>query len=169
MENNIVEKSFTEKLFYQIKNKKKTLIFIISFLTLIAIIFVSYKLYEKNENNMLSEKFIKAGIMLSLDDKQKSKELYKEIIIAKSKFYSILSLNNILEHNLIENTAEVIELFNKIEDIKTSKENMELIKLKKALYYKKIFDDKKGNELLEEIVSEGSIWKDAAIEALTNR
>ena len=39
-----------------------------------------------------------------------------------------------------------------------------LIKLKKALYFIKISNEEEGNNLLKEIISENSIWKDVALE-----
>ena len=44
------------------------------------------------------------------------------------------------------------------------KEKLNLIKLKKALYLFKISKNDDGNKILNEIISENSIWKNTAIE-----
>ena len=101
---------------------------------------------------------------MSSKDNEKSKLIYKEIIFSKNKFYSILALNNIIENNLEENTNEILKFFEIIENINITTEQKNLVKLKKALYFKKISRDTEGDKLLKEIIADNSIWKEAAIE-----
>ena len=101
MENEIDKQSnLREKIERFFFNNKRTLVslFILFLLILISFSYFNYSLSEKNKK--MSELFIKAGIFLSLDDKEKSKELYKKIIISKNKFYSPLSLNYIIDNQL---------------------------------------------------------------------
>ena len=126
-----------------------------------AIVFLNY--YQDNQNEKISEKYIKGGLYLS-EDREKSKIIYKEIILSKNKFYSILALNNIIENELEQNSEEILKLFNIIENAKNEKERKNLIKLKKALYLIKISRPKEGNELLQEIISQNSIWGNIALE-----
>ena len=83
---------------------------------------------------------------------------------SKNKFYSLLALNSIIDNNLEQNSEEVLELFNIVENIKIEKEQKNLVKLKKALYLIKISKDNEGEELLSEIISDNSIWKETASE-----
>ena len=129
---------------------------------MILLIYLNF--YQKNQNNKISEKYIKAGIYLSSKDEEKSKMIFKEIISSKNKFYSILALNNIIENDLEKNSDEVLRLFKLVENTNIDFEQKNLVKLKKALYLKKISRDKEGNELLEEIIADNSIWKETAIE-----
>ena len=165
MENEIIEKpSLIEKISSLIKEKRKLLL---SFLVLIIIILLAvifYNHYLNNKNEKISEKYIQAGIHLSNENNEKAKIIYKEIVLSKNKFYSILALNNILENNLVENSNEILSLFEIVEDINVKKEQRNLIKLKKALYFKKILRNDEGNKLLKEIIADDSIWKDAAEE-----
>ena len=90
---------FTNKLkLFFIKQKIKIILIFFAFF-LISIIFLWMKIIQEKENISISEKFIKANIYLSSENKDKSKELYEEIIKSKNKFYSILALNTILEKN----------------------------------------------------------------------
>ncbi len=165
MENEITNKSnLIERISNIVKKKKKLLlsILLIIIAILLAMIFLNY--YQDNQNEKISEKYIKAGIYLSSKDKEKSKSIYKEIIFSKNKFYSILALNNIIENDLEENNDEVLKFFEIVEKINITPEQRNLVKLKKALYFKKISRDTEGNKLLEEIIADNSIWKETALE-----
>ena len=157
--------NFSDKVTQIINNNKKKLLSF-SFIIIIILIGLFYLNYHKNKiHEQISEKYIQAGIFLESEENEKSKKIYKEIIFSKNKFYSMLSLNNILDNNLEENTEEVLNLFKTVESIKIDKEQKNLIKFKKALYLIKISNVEEGNRLLKEIISDNSIWKEAALEA----
>jgi len=146
--------------------KKNKNIFLI-ILTLIIFIFIGFNYfnyYQNSKNEKISERFVQAGIYLSLNKKEKSKKIYKEIVSSKNKFYSLLALNSIIDNDLEQNSEEVLELFNIIENTKAEKEQKNLVKLKKALYLIKISKDNEGKKLLGEIISDNSIWKGTASE-----
>tara|TARA_B100001093_G_scaffold52685_1_gene44701 strand:+ start:122 stop:628 length:507 start_codon:yes stop_codon:yes gene_type:complete len=146
-----------------IQNKKIFIFFLIALiLILIGSTYFNYTQVEKNRK--ISEKYIYAGIMLSLKENKKSKKIYKEIILSKNQVYATLALNNIIEKKLETNSEEILKLFKVVETIKMDKEKLNLIKLKKALYLLKISKNEDGNKLLNEIISENSIWKNTAIE-----
>ena len=147
-----------------LKNNKKKVITSFALLIIALISFIFFNNYQSSKNEKVSEKFIQAGIYLSSDNKEQSTQIYKEIILSKNKFYSLLALNEILDNDLEKNNEEVLRLFNIIESIKVEKEQKNLIKLKKALYLIKISKNEEGKKLLSEIISDNSIWKDAAIE-----
>ena len=145
--------------------KNKNILLIILTLIIIFFIGVSYfNYYQNSKNEKISEKFVQAGIYLSLNKQEESKKIYKEVISSKNKFYSILALNNIIDNDLEQNNEEVLELFDIVENIKIENEQKNLIKLKKALYLIKISRDNEGKKLLDEIISDNSIWKEAASE-----
>ena len=76
----------------------------------------------------------------------------------------MVALNTIIDNNLEENSKEVLKLFEAVEDIKAEKEQKNLIKLKKGLYLIQISRDNEGKKLLNEIISDDSIWKETASE-----
>ena len=146
--------------------KKNKNIFLI-ILTLIIFVFIGFNYfnyYQNSKNEKISEKFVQAGIYLSLNKKEKSKKIYKELVSSKNKFYSLLALNSIIDNGLEQNNEEVLELFNIVENTKIEKEQKNLVKLKKALYLIKISKDNEGDKLLNEIISDNSIWKGTASE-----
>jgi len=145
--------------------KNKNIFFTILSLTIFVVIGINYfNYYQKSKNEKISEKFVQAGIYLSLDKKEESKKIYTEIVISKNKFYSLLALNNIIDNDLEKNSEEVLKLFDIVENTKIEKEQKNLVKLKKALYLIKISKDNEGKKLLNEIISDNSIWKDTASE-----
>ena len=167
MENGIKQNiSFSEKLTNEIIKNKKYL-FIILFLVISILIGYSYFNHAKNIKNLeISDKYIKAGILLNSERKEESKIIYKEIILSENKFYAFLSINKILDNELESNYDEIFNLFKILENLKVDKEKKNLIKLKKALFLIKISKEDEGNNLLKEIIENNSIWKSSAQEIL---
>ena len=120
----------------------------------------------KKKNNLIAEKYIKAGLYLVSGDKTKSKVLYEEIILSKNKIYSILALHTTLEKNLIKNKNKILDYFEIIEDIKKPQDQADLIAFKKALYLIKNSDRKAGNQLLKNLIETDSKLSIIAKEAL---
>ena len=152
--------SFIQKIENYLKQNKVFLIGIATSLVVIILLISYYNFYQTTKNEKISEKYIEAGLYLASKDKEKSKEIYKEIILSKNKFYSLLSLNNIIDNNLEENSEKVLKLFDVVENMRINNERKNLIKLKKALYLKKIFKNNEADKLITEIIKDNSIWKD---------
>ncbi|MFL2852822.1 MAG: hypothetical protein ACJZ8J_02870 [Candidatus Pelagibacter sp.] len=167
MENDILEKKkdLTERILNIIKQKRKSLILFLIFIIIIISGTLFLRIYEKKMNTKASEDYVKAGIYLISNKKEESKIIYKNIIYSKNKLYSLLALNSILENNLETNNSEVLKLFKIIEDIKITKEQKDLIKLKKAFYLIKNSMVDEGEKILKEIISSDSAWKKIAVEA----
>ena len=164
MENKIKENFNIEYLIGIFKNNIKLILgilFLVSFI-LLGGIYYDYKQNVKHKK--ISEKYIEAGIILASKNREKSKNIYKEIILSENKFYSILSLNNIIENNLEENNNEILKFFEILENLNLNKEEKNLIKLKKAIFLISISREQDGKKLLKEIVSDDSLWKESALE-----
>jgi predicted negative regulator of RcsB-dependent stress response len=155
-----------EKILLIAREKTKLLLAITFLITVIFFGVTYFKYYQNTLNNKISEKYIEAGIYLSKKDKETSKKIFKEIIQSENNFYSVLALNNIIENDLEQSSEEVLRLFKIVENTIDKKEQEDLIKLKKALYYLKISKAKEGNNLLKEIIASDSIWKETAIQTL---
>lgn len=148
-------------------NKNKLTIFILLGVTIIAIaITVFNDINSKTKNKLIADKYVKAGIYLVLDEKEKSKFLYDEIIKSKNKFYSLLAFNAILEKNLITDKEKIINYFNILENINYSDNTNDLIILKKALYLIKNSDTQKGNKLIKDLIDKNSNLKSISEEIL---
>ncbi len=153
LENNT---KFKEKLilFY---NNNKYKIYLFMFVLLISIIsIIAFNILKKKENNLMAEKYVQAGLYLASNNNKEAKNLYEEIINSKNKFYSILALNLIIEKNLITDQKKILDYFQLLEKINYSKDKIDLIKLKKALYLIKFGDKNSGNNILKNLVKENS-------------
>ncbi len=165
MENNIIDKpSKAEKIVNLLKENKKIII-TVALMIAVIIIGLLYLDYSRNKkNDIISEKYVKAGIYFTSNNKKKSNEIYQEIVLSRNEFYSVLALNTILENNLEEDNEKVLSLFKEIEDISNDKDQKDLIKLKKSLFLMKISRKAEAKKILNEIIASDSIWKSTALE-----
>ncbi len=169
MSNNFEEKKeFKEKLL-EFLRKNKIKIFFLTISVLISIIlFFLYQMNLEKKNEKISEQYIQAGIMLALNNNKESKKIYEDIILSKNKFYSILSLNTILEKNLEEDKNKILYYFSVLESLNLSIEQQNLIKFKKSLYFIKIFEKDKGFKLLKDLIESNSKLKSLAKEIISD-
>ena len=154
------------KLFF-IEQKVKIILISCTFI-LISIVFLVMKIYQERENISISEKFIKANIYLSSENKDKSKELYEEIIKSKNNFYSILALNTILEKELESNKDKIINYFDILQDLSIPSEQKDLLIFKKALYLIQISKTEEGKDLLRKLSKSDSYLKNISGQILEN-
>jgi len=90
MEQNVDNKiEFKSKLdnFYNTNKIKIYAFFCILIILVISTIYI--KINNEKKNALIAQKYIEAGLYLSSDQKEKSKNIYEEIILSKNKFYSI--------------------------------------------------------------------------------
>ena len=159
------KKKLKDKLILFFLNNKLTTYIFISLLTIaIAFVFI-LEINKKNNNNIMAEKFIEAELYLT-SDKKKSIKIYKEIILSKNKFYSVLALNTILDKNLITDENEILNFFKVLEDKNKSNEQKDLLNFKKGLYLIKISKLQEGNKLLKDLVIQNSRLKPLAEEII---
>ena len=151
-----------------IKNKIK-IYFLFSFLIIIFILIGYLKISENHKNSLIAEKYIQAGVYLASDKKALSKNIYDEIILSENKFYSILSLNTIIENNLEKDKSKILNYFNILEKINKTQEQQDLIIFKKALFLIKSKDVPEGNKLLKKLIAENSKLKILAKEVITKK
>lgn len=147
------------------QNKLKLLVIILIILIiLISLIFLKYN--NEKRNIMLAEKYVQAGLLLAAKNEDNAKKLYEEIIVSENKFYSILALNTIIEKDLISSKKKILEYFDILENSISAKDNVDLIKLKKALYLIKTSDIQKGNEILKSLIDNNSTLNSIAEELI---
>ena len=159
---------FKDKLtaFYN-SNKIKIYSFIFCLLLIFFTIIV-LEIYNNKKNAIISEKFIQAGVYLKYDKKDKAKDLYEEIIFSKNEFYSVLSLNTIIEQNLIKDKKKILEYFKILEKSVSDKDRSDLLIFKKALYLIKSSEIEMGRKLLERLIKKDSSFKLLAKEVIEN-
>ena len=160
---NIENKSFKN---YILSNKKKLLL-------LAGVIFLSLIYFwwadniKKKDRYKNSEDFISAKIFLSKNENEKSLEILKNIISTNDEVYSPLSLFLIIDRNLNENRENVLKYFDQIISINSlEKEDLNLLKLKKAIYISDSADENDLLEILNPILNSNSVWKNKSLKLL---
>ena len=167
MEQNIDNKTeIKDKLISLYKSHKFKFYLTIIIIVMAAIVLSFLKISNEKQNHLISEKYIQAGQLLSLDKKEKSKSIYEEIIISKNKFYSILALNNILENNLETDQNKILRYFKIVGELNIPQTQIDFIVLKKALYLIKNLRNEEGNKLLKNLIITNSKLKPLAEEII---
>ena len=157
------KKTFLEVL----KDNLKTII--IFFLLLFSIFSIfSWMKYDANiKKQKLSEDFIKAKIFISEKKFVEANDILKDIVNQKDSTYSVLSLYLIINKDLEKDEKLVIKYFDKILSIKAlKKEDLNLIKLKKAIYISRYEKEEDLLDLLNPIINSESFWKIQSIKFL---
>mgnify|MGYP001158427835 FL=1 len=168
MEENIEKKQELKSRLIHFFDKNKFKFFILISLIVIAIFALSlFQINVKKKNSLIAEKYIQAGIYLANKKNADATLIFEEIIESKNKFYSILSLNTILEKKLITDKKKILLLFKKIENVKTTQEQRDLIKFKKALFLINNSELEHGKKLLQDIANSKSDLKFLAEEILS--
>ncbi len=153
----------------KIKENSKLIlsIMLIIIFTFVVIFFIDKR--RENKNILISEDFNRAKILIKNEKKEESLVILKEIINKKHKFYSPLSLYLIIDFELEKNYELVAELFNKVISIKKiDKDNLNLIKIKKALFLSNYYDEQEMLKILNPIINSDSIWRSNAIQILAD-
>ncbi len=153
-------------IFYNNNKFKIYFLFILIFALLLTITIVNIN--KEKQNILTAEKYVQAGLYLSSNKKDEASKILEEIILSKNNFYSILSLNIIIEKNLITDKNKILEYFNIIEKLSITNNAKDLIIYKKALYLIKISKKNEGIKLLKTLVKKKSNLKILAEEVLKN-
>ena len=166
METEIKEK---KKLFDVFKDNIKAIVggLLIVLITLSIYSWLNFKGDIKKKD--LSEEFINAKIFLSEQKNDKSLKILENIILEKDSTYSVLSLYLIIDKNLENDDKKILSYFEKIQSINNlKKEELNLIKLKKAIFISSFSQEEKLLDLLNPIINSTSVWKAQAIKFLAD-
>ena len=139
---------------------KKTIIILSFILVLIGGIVLWFDNTQKNKKLKVSENFIEAKILLAQEENLKSLDYLKSIILQKDKVYSPLSLFLIIDNNLEKNKEVIIQYFDELLSINALEdEDINLLKLKKAIYISNSAKEQNMLDLLNPIINSNSVWK----------
>ena len=150
--------------------KKNTKSFVICFFSLILILFsyLFYKDLQKKNETKLSEHYTYAVIQFK-EKKNNAKQLLEDIVNKDHRFYSPLALYFIIDNNLETDNLKIINFFNKILSISSiDDENLNLIKIKKAIFLFNLKDEEQILKTLNPIINSDSVWKNTAIQLISD-
>ena len=143
-----------------LKSKKKLLFVLIGIGILLLLSFIWFEYNKQNKKTIISENFIKAKVLYSQGKKNESLEIFKEIIQEKDDIYSALSLFLIIDKNLEINDKKITNYFDTVISIRSlTNEDLNLIKLKKAIFISEDSNEQNIINLLNPIINSESVWK----------
>jgi len=169
MSEEILNNTFQNKIKSFLKNNFKNLIILLIFLILILFGYFFYKDFQKKKEIELAEQYTLASIQFKEKKINETKQMLENIINKNHKFYSPLALYFMIDNNLENDTQKIINFFDKILLIKSiENENLNLIKIKKALFLFSLGDEELIIKTLNPIINSDSVWKNMAIELISN-
>ena len=142
-------------------NNHKAKIYLFIFILVLSLVLLFFlKVNNEKKNIIAAEKYIEAGIYLETNKKKDdATKIYEEIILSGNKFYSILALNTVIEKKLILDKNKILEYFEILEESISTKNQKDLILLKKGIYLIKNSDIQRGNNILKKLIEENSSLK----------
>ena len=155
------------KLIDLLKKNFKLLLSLLILLFVIISILLWFDHSNKSKREKISEDFIQAKILLENQRNIKAHNILKNIIEKKDNIYSPLSLFLIIEKNLEKDKGTITNYFDKILDIGSiAKEDLNLLRLKKAIFISENSKEEDMLELLNPIINSDSVWKIQSIKFL---
>ena len=157
-------KTRNEKIKNFLIEKRKIIIFIVSFLILGLLSFYSFNAYKESNKKKLSDRYNKLIIKYKDTDKSTIISSMVEIINYKDSTYSPLALYFLIDNNLIQDKNKINSLF----DILINKTALEfeiknLIIYKKALYNADIVNENELLNILDPLIKSKSVWSSHAL------
>ena len=142
-----------KKLIDHIKSNLKLILSIFSIILLILIYIVGSNYFDNERRVKISEDFIKAKILIESKKNNEALELLINIIEKKDAFYSPLSLFVIIDKSLEKNQSNIASYFDQVLSSKNlSEEDLNLIKIKKAIFISEYAEEKYILDLLAPII-----------------
>ena len=145
-------------------NNRKSLIASVTIVIVLLAVYFSFNAIKEKNKIKLANKFNLAIIEFESVEKTETIKKLINIIEEKDTTYSPLALYYLLDNNLIENIAEINNLF----DVLINETNLEneiknLIIYKKALYNSELINENELIKILNPIINSDSIWKSHAL------
>jgi predicted negative regulator of RcsB-dependent stress response len=169
MTEKILDNSFQKKFFYFMKKNSKIIIISIFFLIFILFSYLFYNNSEKKNAIKIAENYTHASIKFKEKKTNESKQLLENIINEGHRFYSPLALNFIIDNNLETDNLKIINFYDKILSIRSiESENINLIKIKKAIFLFNLEDEKAIIKTLNPIINSESVWKNVAVKLIAD-
>ena len=142
-----------------VNNKNKIISGIIILIIIIVGVF-SYDKYLINKKKDISDNYNSIIIDYSKKTKEKTASSLIEIIKKKDQTYSPLSLNFIIDNNLVSDQSKINSLFDiLIKDTSLDTEINNLIIYKKALYNADNLQESDLLNMLNPLINSKSVWK----------
>ncbi len=169
MSNETVKNNFFENIKIFLKKNIKILIILIIVIFILLCSFLFYKNIQDKNNIKVAESFTQASILVKQKKIEESKLLLENIINKNHQFYSPLALYLLIENNIEKEPLKIITFFDKIlKNNSSDEENLNLIKIKKAVYLINLDEENLIVETLNPIINSSSVWRKIAINLISD-
>ena len=150
-----------------LKANIKIFLYIFGILTLVIAAIIWFTNNNKIKETKISDSFIKAQILIEKGKKNEAEKILSNLVLEKNSPYSSLSLFLIIENKLIVNKETIINYFDEVINNNSFKEeDLNLLRLKKAIYISDISMEQEILGLLNPIINSNSVWKNHALKFL---
>ena len=155
------------KLLNFLKANIKIFLYIFGILILIISAIIWLTSSNKIKETKISNSFINAQILIEKGKKNEAEKILSNIVLEKNSPYSSLSLFLIIENKLIDNKEIIINYFDEVINNNSFKEeDLNLLRLKKAIYISDISMEQEILGLINPIINSNSVWKNHALKFL---
>ena len=169
MPNETVKNNFFEQIKLFLKKNIKILIILTIVIFILLCSFLFYKNIQDENNIKVAESFTQASILVKQKKIEESKLLLENIINKNHQFYSPLALYLLIENNIEKEPLKIITFFDKIlKNNSSDEENLNLIKIKKAVYLINLDEENLIVETLNPIINSSSVWRKIAINLISD-
>jgi predicted negative regulator of RcsB-dependent stress response len=168
MSNEALKKNFIDRATIFVKKNLKAIFVYFFILLIILFTFFFYDNLQKKKNIKISEQYAQASILIKQKKISESKILLDLIINKDHQFYSPLALYLMIDNNIENDEKKIIIFFDKIlKNNSIDKENLNLIRIKKAIYLINIDNEELIVSTLNPIINSSSAWKNMAIDIIS--
>ena len=151
--------------FRKLYDANKLLIFSTLFVLIIASIsFSFYTVSREKKQILLADNYMVAVLYLKNNERDKGRNILKEIILANNRTYSTLSLFLILDEDLVDDQREISNLFDHLlANNKFEQEVKNLIIFKKTLFLSNFANELEMVENAKQLINTNTLWKPHAL------
>ena len=150
-----------------LKANIKIFLYIFGLLILIIAAIIWLSSSNKIKKTKISDSFINAQILIEKGKKNEAEKILSNLVLEKNSPYSSLSLFLIIENKLIDNKETIINYFDEVINNNSFKEeDLNLLRLKKAIYISDISMEQEILGLINPIINSNSVWKNHALKFL---
>ena len=150
-----------------IKGNAKVFIYIIISFAIVSLSYFWFLNKSNDKKIQASDDYIKAKILIDNGKNKEAEKILSNLINHKDSIYSSLSLFLIIEKEIISDKELILNYFDLIlSGNSLKKEDVNLLKLKKAIFISDINKEQEIIELLNPLINDNSVWREQALKFL---
>ena len=168
MSNETLKKNFIDKAINFARQNLKLIIATLVSVLIFLFCFLFYKNLQERNNIKIAEQYTQASILVKQKKIQESKLLLESIVNKNHQFYSPMALYLIIDNNIVSEKIKIISFFDKVlNNNSIDKENLNLIKIKKAVYLIGLDNEELIVDTLNPVINSNSVWRSIAINMIS--